>query len=81
MASEQLQSILQLLRARASQRPANASIEEMRAGYEAIGAMFPVAADVRCEPTSAGGARAPSGSCRPGRDCGACSCICTAGAM
>jgi acetyl esterase/lipase len=53
MASEQLQTIIQVLRSRPVQE--GLSFEEMRADFEQVTSFFPVPADVRCEPVDAGG--------------------------
>lgn len=59
MASEQLQTIVTMLRARTEEAGySQRSIEEMRAGYEEMAALFPVADDIRREVTSAGGVAA-----------------------
>ncbi|MGH7865739.1 MAG: alpha/beta hydrolase [Candidatus Binataceae bacterium] len=53
MSQQQLQSILQMLKAGAP--PAGQTLEQSRAGFAQLAGMFPVDADVRCEPISAGG--------------------------
>jgi len=53
MASEQLQTIIQVLRSQPAQE--GLTFEEMRAGFEQVTSFFPVPADVRCEPVDAGG--------------------------
>ena len=55
MSQQQLQALVQMLKA----QPMNpsASIQETRAGIEQMAAMFPVDADVECQPVSAGGVR------------------------
>jgi len=53
MPSEQLQVIVDALRSRPV--PTEASIEEQRAAFEQMASLFPVAADVSCEPVNAGG--------------------------
>ena len=55
MSQQQLQALVQMLKA----QPMNpgASIEETRAGFEQMASMFPVEADVKCEPVSAGGVK------------------------
>src|SRR5215831_2545397 len=55
MSQQQLQALVQMLKAR-PMNP-NASLEETRGGFEQMAAMFPVEADVKCEPTSAGGVK------------------------
>ena len=53
MASEQLQTIVQVLRSQPAQE--GLTFEEMRADFEKVTSFFPVPADVRCEPVDAGG--------------------------
>jgi monoterpene epsilon-lactone hydrolase len=55
MSQQQLQSLVQMLKAQPMDP--NATIEQTRAGFEQMAAMFPVEADVRCEPVSAGGVK------------------------
>ena len=56
MSQEQLQTLVQQLKANPLlQQP---SIEAVRAGFEQMGAMFPVPSDVKREPTTAGGVKA-----------------------
>jgi len=56
MSQEQLQAIIQQLKANpVLEQPDLAAV---RAGFEQMGAMMPVAADVKCEPVSAGGVKA-----------------------
>ncbi len=56
MSKQQLDSLIQLLRSQ-PMNP-NLSFQELRAGYEQMGAMFPVEADIKCEPANAGGVKA-----------------------
>jgi epsilon-lactone hydrolase len=53
MSQQQLQALIQMLKSQPINP--NASIEETRAGFEQMAAMFPVEADVECQPVSAGG--------------------------
>ncbi len=53
MASPQLQTIVQTLRARP--RPENPTFQEIRAGFEQLAALFPVATDVQLERVDANG--------------------------
>ncbi len=56
MSKEQLQTIIDQLKANPIlQQP---SLEVVRAGFEQMGAMFPVPGDVKCEPVTAGGVKA-----------------------
>ncbi|HXN86854.1 MAG TPA: alpha/beta hydrolase [Candidatus Binataceae bacterium] len=57
MSQQQLDTIIQMLKARPVADP-NASIEQVRAGFEAMGSMLPVEADIKAEPVSAGGVKA-----------------------
>src|SRR5258705_11089079 len=45
------------------------SVEETRAGFEKLAGMFPVAADVKCEPVNAGGVKSEWVTA-PGADAG-----------
>jgi len=67
MSQQQLQALVQMFKA----QPINpgASIEESRAGFEQMAAMFPVEADVRCEPVTAGGVKSEWVTA-PGTDAG-----------
>jgi len=56
MASEQLQTIIQVLRSQPVQE--GLTFEEMRTGFEQMTSFFPVPADVRCEQVDAGGVSA-----------------------
>lgn len=53
MPSEQLQTLVEMLRSRPA--PIEASIEEQRASFEQMASLFPVAADVVSEAVDAGG--------------------------
>jgi len=56
MSQQQLQQIIQMLKAQPiAGRP---TVEETRANFEQMAGMFPVAADVKCEPVNAGGVKA-----------------------
>ncbi|HLI80968.1 MAG TPA: alpha/beta hydrolase [Candidatus Binataceae bacterium] len=68
MSQQQLDSLIQMLKARPLADP-NASIEQVRAGFEAMGAMLPVEPDIKSEPVSAGGVKAEWVSA-PGADSG-----------
>ena len=57
MSQQQLDTLIQMLKARPLADP-NASIEQVRAGFEAMGAMLPVEPDIKSEPVSAGGVKA-----------------------
>lgn len=57
MSQQQLDTIIQMLKARPVADP-NATIDQVRAGFEAMGAMLPVEADIKAEPVSAGGVKA-----------------------
>jgi acetyl esterase/lipase len=57
MSQQQLDTIIQMLKARPIADP-NASIEKVRAGFEAMGSMLPVEPDIKSEPVSAGGVKA-----------------------
>jgi len=67
MSQQQLQALVQMLKA----QPMNpsASIQETRAGFEQMAAMFPVEADVECQPVSAGGVKSEWVTA-PGADAG-----------
>jgi monoterpene epsilon-lactone hydrolase len=67
MSQQQLQQIIQMLKAQPiAGRP---SVEDTRANFEQMAAMFPVAPDVKCEPVSAGGVKAEWVTA-PGADAG-----------
>ncbi len=56
MSKQQLDSLLQMMRARPiAQAP---SVAEQRAGFEQVGDLFPVDADIKCEPVTANGVKA-----------------------
>ena len=57
MSQQQLQAIVEMLRAQPVVNP-NASVEEARAGFEQVASMFPVDADIKREVVSAGGVKA-----------------------
>src|SRR5260370_27707825 len=55
MSQQQLQQIIQLLKSQPiAGKP---SVAETRAGFEQMAAMFPVEADVKSEPVTAGGVK------------------------
>ena len=56
MPSEQFDMLLQMIKARETME--QPPIEVARAEFEEVGAMFPVADDVQCEPVQAGGVSA-----------------------
>src|SRR5579885_2159842 len=56
MSQQQLDSLIQMLKSQPLNP--NLSVQETRAGFEQMAAMFPVAGDVKCEPVSAGGVKA-----------------------
>ncbi len=55
MSQQQLQSLVAMLKSRPIDP--NASIQDTRAGFEQMASLFPVEADVKCEPVSAGGVK------------------------
>jgi monoterpene epsilon-lactone hydrolase len=57
MSRQQLQTIVQMLRSQPALKP-DASVQELRAGFEAIASMFPVDADIKREAVDAGGVKA-----------------------
>src|SRR5690349_21863722 len=57
MSRQQLQTIVQMLRSQPALKP-DASVQELRAGFEAIASMFPVDADIKRAAVDAGGAEA-----------------------
>jgi monoterpene epsilon-lactone hydrolase len=67
MSQQQLQSLIQMLKA----QPIDPSqtIEQTRAGFEQMAAMLPVEADVKCEPVSASGVKSEWVTA-PGADAG-----------
>src|ERR1700691_5646204 len=54
MSQQQLQQIIQMLKAQPIAQP---TVEEMRANFEQMAGLFPVAADVKCEPVNTGGVK------------------------
>jgi acetyl esterase/lipase len=56
MSQQQLETIIQMLKARPIDP--SATLEQMRAGFEQMAQAFPVPGDVKCEPVSAGGVKA-----------------------
>jgi acetyl esterase/lipase len=56
MSQQQLETIIQMLKARPIDP--SATLEQMRAGFEQMAQAFPVAGEVKCEPVSAGGVKA-----------------------
>jgi epsilon-lactone hydrolase len=52
MSQQQLQQIIQMLKAQPI--AGHPTVQDMRANFEQMGALFPVAADVKCEPVNAG---------------------------
>src|SRR5271163_1967719 len=67
MSQQQLQQIIQMLKAQPiAGRP---TVQDTRANFEQMAAMFPVTADVKCEPVNAGGVKAEWVTA-PGADAG-----------
>jgi monoterpene epsilon-lactone hydrolase len=67
MSQQQLQQIIQMLKAQPiAGRP---TVQETRANFEQMAGLFPVAADVQCEPVSAGGVKSEWVTA-PGADAG-----------
>ena len=67
MSQQQLQQIIQMLKAQPiAGRP---TVQETRANFEQMAGMFPVAADVKCEPVDAGGVKSEWVTA-PGADAG-----------
>src|SRR6204780_5323679 len=66
MSQQQLQQIIQMLKAQPIAQP---TMQEMRANFEQMAALFPVADDVKCEPVNAGGVKAEWVTA-PGADAG-----------
>ena len=56
MSQQQLQQIVQMLKAQPI--AGHPTVQDMRANFEQMSALFPVAADVKCEPLNAGGVKA-----------------------
>src|SRR5260370_4625262 len=67
MSQQQLQQIIQMLKAQPIET--NAPIAETRAGFEQMAGMFPIDADVKCEPVNAGGIKS-EWITAPGADAG-----------
>src|ERR1700733_7017539 len=67
MSRQQLQQLVQMLKAQPI--AGHPSVEATRANAEQMGALFPVAADVKCEPVNAGGVKAEWVTA-PGADAG-----------
>ena len=67
MSQQQLQQIIQMLKAQPI--AGHPTVQETRANFEQMAALFPVAADVKCEPVSAGGVKAEWVTA-PGADAG-----------
>ena len=67
MSQQQLQQIIQMLKAQPI--VGQPSIEETRAGFEQMAGMFPIDADVKCEPVNAGGIKS-EWITAPGADAG-----------
>jgi acetyl esterase/lipase len=57
MSQQQLQAIVEMLRAQPVVNP-NSTVDEARAGFEQVASMFPVDADIKREVVSAGGVKA-----------------------
>ncbi|MGO9606022.1 MAG: alpha/beta hydrolase [Candidatus Binataceae bacterium] len=55
MSQQQLQSLIQMFKSQ-PQNP-NATVQESRAGFEMIAGMFPVEADIKCEPLNVSGVK------------------------
>src|SRR5271163_2450885 len=67
MSQQQLQQIIQMLKAQPiAGRP---TVQETRANFEQMAGLFPLAADVKCEPVSANGVKAEWVTA-PGADAG-----------
>jgi epsilon-lactone hydrolase len=67
MSQQQLQQIIQMLKAQPI--AGHPTVAETRANFEQMAALFPVAADVKCEPVNAGGIKAEWVTA-PGADAG-----------
>jgi acetyl esterase/lipase len=67
MSQQQLQQIIQMLKAQPI--AGHPTVQDMRANFDQMGALFPVAADVKCEPVNAGGVKAEWVTA-PGADAG-----------
>ncbi len=55
MSQQQLQALVGMLKSQPIDP--NATVEQSRAGFEQMAALFPVQADVKCEPVNAGGVK------------------------
>ncbi len=55
MSQQQLQNLVAMLKSRPIDP--NATIQDTRAGFEQMASLFPVEADVKCEPVNAGGVK------------------------
>jgi monoterpene epsilon-lactone hydrolase len=67
MSQQQLQQIIQMLKAQPI--AGHPTVQDMRANFEKMAGLFPVAADVKCEPVTAGGLKAEWVTA-PGADAG-----------
>jgi monoterpene epsilon-lactone hydrolase len=67
MSQQQLQQLIQMLKAQPIEP--NAPLAETRAGFEQMAGMFPIDADVKCEPVNAGGVKSEWVTA-PGADAG-----------
>jgi epsilon-lactone hydrolase len=67
MSQQQLQQIIQMLKAQPI--AGHPTVQDMRTNFDQMGALFPVAADVKCEPVNAGGVKAEWVTA-PGADAG-----------
>jgi epsilon-lactone hydrolase len=67
MSQQQLQQIIQMLKAQPI--AGHPTVQEMRANFEQMTTVFPLAADVKCEPVNAGGVESEWVSA-PGADAG-----------
>ena len=67
MSQQQLQQIIQMLKAQPI--AGHPTVQDMRANFEQMAGLFPVAADVKCEPVTAGGVKAEWVTA-PGADAG-----------
>ncbi len=77
MSQQQLQQIIQMLKAQPI--AGHPTVQDMRANFEQMTNVFPVAADVKCEPVNAGGVKSEWVTA-PGADAAARCFICTAAA-
>src|ERR1700688_5282424 len=67
MSQQQHQQIIQMLKAQPI--AGQPTVQDMRANFEQMAGLFPVAADVKCEPVKAGGVKAEWVTA-PGADAG-----------